>query len=42
MRRPAKKANSREAFAAVFEQQTRRFSAFELLGLATEPSSETQ
>jgi len=36
MRGPAKKANSREAFAAVFEEQTRRFSAFELLGLSTE------
>jgi hypothetical protein len=38
-----KKPRSREAFAAVFEEQTRRFSAFELLGLSSEavPSSPT-
>ena len=42
MRGPAKKVNSREAFAAVFEEQTRRFSAFELLGLSAEHSPPTQ
>jgi hypothetical protein len=36
MRGSAKKTNSREAFAAVFEEQTRRFSAFELLGLSAD------
>ncbi len=40
MRRSAKKINSRDAFAAVFEEQTRRFSAFELLGLSAEPSAQ--
>lgn len=38
MQKPGKKPRSREAFAAVFEEQTRRFSAFELLGLSSEPS----
>ncbi len=42
MRGSAKKANSREAFAAVFEKQTRRFSAFDLLGLSVEPSAPVQ
>ena len=42
MRGSAKKANSREAFAAVFEKQTRRFSAFDLLGLSIEQPSPTQ
>lgn len=40
--RSAKKTKSRQEFEAVFEQQTRRFSAFDMLGLSTEesPSSE--
>lgn len=42
MRRLDKKPRSREAFAAVFEEQTRRFSAFELLGItAQEDASPT-
>ena len=36
MRAADKKPRSREAFAAVFEEQTRRFSAFELLGLSSD------
>jgi len=36
MSRSAKKSNSRQMFEAVFEQQTRRFSAFDLLGLSSE------
>lgn len=40
MSRSVKKSNSRQMFEAVFEQQTRRFSAFDLLGLSSEaPSS---
>jgi hypothetical protein len=35
VRRSDKKPRSREAFAAVFEEQTRRFSAFELLGITS-------
>ena len=42
MRGSAKKANSREAFAAVFEKQTRRFSAFDLLGLSIEQPTPVQ
>src|SRR5262245_31773671 len=42
MRGPAKKANTREAFVAVFEEQTRRFSAFELLGLSADHPPLTQ
>jgi hypothetical protein len=36
MPRSAKGPNSRAAFAAIFEEQTRRFSAFDLLGLSHE------
>jgi hypothetical protein len=36
MRGSGKKSASRQAFEAVFEEQARRFSAFELLGLSSE------
>src|SRR5262245_39026070 len=36
-----KKSRSRETFAAVFEEQTRRFSAFELLGLSSNTEAPT-
>ena len=36
--RSAKKTKSRQEFESVFEQQTRRFSAFDMLGLSTEGS----
>lgn len=45
MPKSAKTPNSREAFAAIFEEQTRRFSAFDLLGLSQDalaPSQERQ
>lgn len=35
MPKPVKKTGSRQMFEAVFEEQTRRFSAFEILGLST-------
>jgi O6-methylguanine-DNA--protein-cysteine methyltransferase len=41
MRGSDKKSRSREAFAAVFEEQTRRFSPFELLGIAPAAASPT-
>src|SRR5262249_16195475 len=39
MRGSDKKSRSREAFAAVFEEQTRRFSPFELLGISSDTAS---
>jgi hypothetical protein len=36
--RSAKKTKPRQEFEAIFEQQTRRFSAFDMLGLSTEES----
>src|SRR5262249_34193566 len=36
MPRSDKKSRSREAFAAAFEEQTRRFSPFELLGISSD------
>jgi len=41
MRGSDKKSRTREAFTAVFEEQTRRFSPFELLGLSSESTSPT-
>ena len=41
MRESDKKSRSREAFAAAFEEQTRRFSPFELLGISPDTSSPT-
>src|SRR5262245_30329941 len=41
MRGADKKSRSREAFAAVFEEQTRRFSPFELLGISSDTASLT-
>jgi len=39
MRTQAKKPSSRQAFESVFEEQARRFSAFDLLGLTPEVTS---
>src|SRR5215510_2047014 len=41
MRGSGKKSRSREAFVAVFEEQTRRFSPFELLGISPDAASPT-
>ena len=40
--RSAKKTKSRQEFESVFEQQTRRFSAFDMLGLSTEGSHSSE